>query len=185
MKWISWDFWKTGMLRPAFTTNTFSECSTDIYHSTNVILIWSCAVARCANRDTWFFVKCLFHTPKGCDRMCCTCQCFLLEVGPMLAMISLNSLLTCLLWRSQGMLCPSRPWVFTKRFYFIWCASGEGSNASCIFKLSASSAYFVHQAAWKWSKKIPQQQMIRSPSPSHQASVNSRAKEPRWQKTRA
>lgn len=182
MKWISWDFWKTGMLRPAFTANTFSECSTDIYHSTNVILIWSCAVTRCANRDTWFFVKCLFHTPKGCDRMCCTCQCFLLEVGPMLAMISLNSLLTCLLWRSQGMLCPRPPWVFTKRFHFIWCASGEGSNASCIFKLSASSAYLctkLHESGVR--RSLNNEWYAPHPPPTkHQWT-----QEPKWQKTHA
>ena len=81
-----------------------------------------------------------------------------LRLALMLALISLNSLLTCLLWRSQGMLHPRPPWVFTKRFHFIWL---QVEDASYSFKLSASSAYFVHRTACKW-RKIPQQWMIRT-----------------------
>ena len=151
------------MLRPAFTANTFS------YYTT----------LRMPSHVLWPDVP--TETPDSLSNVSFIhSECAALvsaSWATMLVLISLNSVLTCLLWRSQGTLYPRPPWVFTKRFHFIWL---QVEDASCSFKLSASSAYLVHRAAWEWSK-IPQQWMIHSPSPSRQASVNSRAKEAKWQ----
>ena len=107
------------------------------------------------------------------------CRAFSVRLGPIHLTIFFTCLTTCSLYKSLGMLLPAPPLVLTNLSQMSWWASiGDRRAFACNCSLSASRQYFVLPEALKWRSRIRQQRKICSPSPSPQASLNSRTRKP-------
>ena len=129
-------------IRPILTVSREFDCTTDTTRLTSASsehVLWALVPTGTPDCKS----NCAAIVPKMDTDLADLWRALSVKLGPILTMISLRSLLTCLLWRSQGIFRPSPPCVFTVRFHTSWCLMSGGRWMSWNSSRIASTEYFV------------------------------------------